>query len=223
MEWQLRKSIVEYGARVQAAGLVAASDGNISARLGSGRFLITPSGLALGELTAKDIVTIDADGREIAGERKKSSEYRLHLAVYDVRRDVQAIVHAHPPIANAFTFAQVSLAKCVVPEVAVTLGVIPTTPYATPSTQEGADVIRDFIKKHDAVMLQRHGSVTVGATLREAWHKLDKLEHTAKVIFAARLLGHVQPLSEEEVRKLARLREEMGLGAGADVLRACGM
>jgi L-fuculose-phosphate aldolase len=190
MEWQLRKAMVEHGARVQAAGLVAASDGNISVRLDRNRFLITPSGLSLGELTARDIVAIDGTGREIAGARKKSSEYRLN---------------------------------CVVPEVAVSLGSIPTTAYATPSTQEGADVIRGVIRDHDAVMLQRHGSVTVGATLREAWHKLDKLEHTAKVLLAARILGRVQPLSEGEIHKLAHLREEMGLGAADDVLRACGL
>jgi L-fuculose-phosphate aldolase len=207
MEWQLRKAMVEHGARVQAAGLVAASDGNISVRLDRNRFLITPSGLSLGELTARDIVAIDGTGREIAGARKKSSEYRLHLAIYDVRADVQAIIHAHPPTANAFTFAQLSLENCVVPEVAVSLGSIPTTAYATPSTQEGADVIRGVIRDHDAVMLQRHGSVTVGA----------------KVLLAARILGRVQPLSEGEIHKLAHLREEMGLGAADDVLRACGL
>lgn len=223
MEWQLRKEIVEVGREVHARGLVAASDGNISARLGRDRVLITPSGISLGRLRPADMVVIDHSGRKLTGDNKQSSEYRLHLAVYAERADVSAIVHAHPPIANGFTFAGQPLEACVVPEVVATLGNIPTTEYATPSTQEGADVIRPWIREHDAVMLQRHGSVTVGKTVRDAYSKLEKLEHTAQVLLVARQLGHVQPLSPDEVAKLAGLRESLGIGPGEDVYRACGM
>jgi L-fuculose-phosphate aldolase len=164
---------------------------------------------------------IDGRGRLLSGFNKPSSEYRLHLAIYEERADVPAVVHAHPPVANGFTFAGESLAACVVPEVVATLGNIPTTTYATPSTQEGADVIRAYVRDHDAVMLQRHGSVTVGATLLDAYHKLEKLEHTAQVLLVARQLGRVQPLSADEVARLAALRESLDLGPGADVFRAC--
>jgi L-fuculose-phosphate aldolase len=223
MEWQLRKAMVAIGREIHARGLVAASDGNLSARLGDERVLMTPSGVSLGHLRTASMVVIDHRGRQLAGEARPSSEYRLHLAVYAERADVQAVVHAHPPIANGFTFAGVPLDACVVPEVVATLGNIPTTEYATPSTQEGADVIRAYIRAHDAVMLQRHGSVTVGKTLRSAYHNLEKLEHTAQVLLTARQLGHVQPLSPEEIAKLAALREDLGLGPGADVYRACGV
>ncbi|HRX85852.1 MAG TPA: class II aldolase/adducin family protein, partial [Phycisphaerae bacterium] len=174
-------------------------------------------------LQPADMVVIDPRGRLLAGTRKPSSEYRLHLAVYEERPDVAAIVHAHPPIANGFTFAGQAIEACVVPEVVATLGSIPTTEYATPSTQEGADVIRRYIREHDAVMLQRHGSVTVGPTLLDAYHKLEKLEHTAQVLLVARQLGHVQPLAPDEVARLAGLRETLGIGPGESVYRACGM
>lgn len=223
MEWQLRKQIVAIGKEAHARGLVAASDGNISARLGRDRLLITPSGLSLGRLKIADMVVIDLGGRLLSGHGKASSEYRLHLAVYEERPDVQAIVHAHPPIANGFTFAGQPLQACVVPEVVATLGNIPTTEYATPSTQEGADVIRRYIRDHDAVMLQRHGSVTVGKTIVDAYHKLEKLEHTAQVLLVAHQLGRVQALSANEVARLAELRELLKLGPGADVFRACGL
>jgi L-fuculose-phosphate aldolase len=170
-----------------------------------------------------DMVVIDHRGRQLAGRHKTSSEYRLHLAIFEERADVHAIVHAHPPIANGFTFAGAALEACVIPEVVATLGNIPTTEYATPSTQEGADVIRRHIRDHDAVMLQRHGSVTVGPTLLDAYHKLEKLEHTAHVLLVARQLGHVQPLSPDEVSRLANLRESLNLGPGDTVYRACGM
>jgi len=223
LEWQLRKQMVEYGRRIADRGLVAASDGNLSIRLLRGRFLITPSGLSLGEIRPQDMVLIDANGRQLAGDCKRSSEYRLHLMVYEERGDVMAVVHAHPPIANAFTFAGVSLADCVVPEVVATLGRIPTTDYGTPSSDEGPQVARRLIREHDAIMLQRHGSVTVGKTLREAYHKLEKIEHTAQMLLAARSLGRVQSLSDDEIRKVALLREQLGIGPAADVLRACGL
>jgi len=223
MEWQLRKQIVDIGREAHARGLVAASDGNISARLGTDRILITPSGLSLGRLTPADLVVIDPRGRLLAGTCKASSEYRLHLAVYEVRPDVQAIVHAHPPIANGFTFAGRALEACVVPEVVATLGDIPTTEYATPSTQEGADVIRGCIRDHDAVMLQRHGSVTVGKTVLDAYQKLEKVEHTAQVLLVAHQLGQVHALSASEVERLAAMRQSLGLGSGAAVFRACGL
>jgi L-fuculose-phosphate aldolase len=222
MEWQLRKTIVEIGALVHSHGFVAASDGNISVRLGPDRVLITPSGLSLGRLRPQDMVVIDAAGRALSGARKPSSEYRLHLMIYEERADVRAVVHAHPPVANGFTFAGVSLADCVIPEVVATIGVIPTSEYATPSTVEGANVARGLIRDYDVIMLQRHGSVTVGPTLLDAYHKLEKLEHSAQVLLTARTLGKVQPLSQEEVAKLARLREDMGLGSGKDVFRVCG-
>lgn len=226
MEWQLRREMVSIAKRIDERRLVAASDGNISVRIGgghqrTGRILITPSGVALGSLRPQDIVMIDHDGRVLSGDLKKSSEFRLHLMVYELRKDVRAVIHAHPPIANAFTFAGVPLDSCIVPEVVATLGCIPTTEYGTPATDEGAIVAREVIADHDAIMLQRHGSVTVGDSLTSAYHKLEKLEHTAEVLLAAYQLGGPRKLSHDEILKLAKLREDLGIGSGDDVLRAC--
>ncbi len=226
MEWRLRREMVSVAKRIDERRLVAASDGNISVRIGGGRFgtgriLITPSGIALGSLRPQDIVMIDHKGRLLSGDLKKSSEYRLHLMVYEVRCDVQAVIHAHPPVANAFTFAGVPLDPCIVPEVVATLGRIPTSDYGTPATDEGATVARELIAEHDAIMLQRHGSVTVGESLVSAYHKLEKLEHTAEVLLAAYQLGGPKKLSQEEIEKLGKLREDLGIGAASDVLRAC--
>ncbi|NOX58146.1 MAG: class II aldolase/adducin family protein [Planctomycetes bacterium] len=223
MEWQLRQEMVSIGKRIDDRRLVAATDGNISARLHGGRILMTPSGIALGSLRPQDLVIIDHAGRLLSGTLKKSSEFRLHLMIYEERRDVVAVVHAHPPIANAFTFAGVPLDPCIVPEVVATLGSIPTTDYGTPATDEGANVARTLIANHDAIMLQRHGSVTVGPTLLSAYQKLEKLEHTAEVLLAAHQLGGPKKLSKDEILKLARLREDLGIGCGVEVLRACGL
>jgi L-fuculose-phosphate aldolase len=135
----------------------------------------------------------------------------LHLAVYETRPDVRAVIHAHPPIATAFSIAGVPLDECVIPEVVVSLGAIPTTEYASPSSPEGAEVIRRHIGECDALILARHGAVTVAEDVMRAYYKIEKLEYTAQVVLAARQLGRVQTLSPDEVKKLMALRERFGL------------
>jgi L-fuculose-phosphate aldolase len=222
-EWHIRRQIVEFAKRTYDKGFVAATDGNVSHRVSGDRILVTPSGSCLGELQPGDMVCVDVTGRFLSGSHKPTSELALHLAVYQTRPDVSAVLHAHPPIANAFTFAGESLDQCVIPEVVLGFGTIPTTAYATPSSDEGPQVIRDLIKDHDGLLLQRHGSLTVGATLRDAYYKLEKIEHAAVITLAARQLGHVIPLSPDEIRRLAAVSERYGWGPGRNVFRACGL
>jgi L-fuculose-phosphate aldolase len=130
----------------------------------------------------------------------------MHLAVYRLRPEVEAVVHAHPPLATAFSIAGISLEDFVLPEVVMTLGVIPTASYATPTTEEVPAAIADLIRNHDALVLERHGALTVGQDLMEAYNKMEKLEHSALIIFAALQLGRVQGLPPREVDKLMRLK-----------------
>ena len=233
-EAELRAEVVRISRLMWEKGFVAASDGNVSARLGRDRLLATPSGHSKGFLSTADVVLCDLEGRPVrssyqsGSKREPSSEILLHLAVYRHRADVRAVVHAHPPTAIAFSIAGISLAQCVLPEVVVNLGTVPTTAYATPSSLEGPQVIRDLIRDHDALILDRHGTVTVGETLFEAYMKLEKVEHLAKVTLAARQLGRVGLLPPEEVQKLIEVRrEKLGLpadyeGPGCINCGACG-
>jgi L-fuculose-phosphate aldolase len=229
----LREEIVRVCRLVWERGWVAATDGNASVRLGQDRLLVTPSGMSKGFFSASDVVVTNLDGEPVVSsrgraERVPSSEIALHLEVYRQRSDVRAVLHAHPPIALAFTIAGVSLAQCVLPEVIVNLGSIPTTAYATPSTVESAEVIHELILEHDALILDRHGSVTVGTTLFDAYMKLEKVEHLAQATLAARQLGRVGLLPQDQVRKLVEMRrEKLGLppdyeGPGCVLCGACG-
>jgi L-fuculose-phosphate aldolase len=209
-EWRARRLIVQYARRMYERGLVAATDGNISARLAGDRLLVTPSGCCLGELAPDELLITDGKGRALSGRGRPTSESAIHAAVYAVRSDVHAVVHAHPPYANAFSFAGRELDACVIPEVVVGLGRVPTTPYATPSSPEGAAVVSELIRRHDALLLQRHGSVTVGADVRDAFLKLEKLEHAAQVLFLARQLGPVTPLSADELARLSGVAAHYG-------------
>jgi len=210
-----REEIVKYSHRVQQHGFVSATDGNLSIRLDEERILITPSGLPKGDMTLEDPLLIDMEGNKIEGEGKPSSETRMHLEVYRLRSDVHAVIHAHPPKCIAFTVAGVPLDTCLLPEVVVTIGAVPTSRYATPTTEEVPQSIRDYIKKSNAVMLARHGSLTVGPDLGTAFKILEKMEHSASIAIYAKILGGIQPFTEEELKKLYALRSEWGVKSPA--------
>ena len=129
-ERMLRQEIVKIGRLLYDRGLIVAGDGNISARLGEDLLITTPAGACKGMLDADDMVVVDLEGRVRGGVRRPSSELQMHLAVYRNRADVRAVVHAHPPTAVACTLAGVTMDECVLPEVILTLGSVPTAPFA---------------------------------------------------------------------------------------------
>jgi L-fuculose-phosphate aldolase len=224
-EHELRREMVRVGRLVWERGYVAATDGNLSARLGSNRLLVTASGLSKGFLSDEGLIVIGLDGEPVPAYRgrgqRPSSEISMHLEVYRQRPDVNAVVHAHPPLATAFSIAGVSLARCVIPEVIVTLGGIPTAEYATPGTAEVPVSIRQAICDYDAIILAHRGSLTVGSTLWEAYLRLEKVEHTAEITLAAQQLGQVHTLSPEAVEKLAQKRRELLQRQGRDLCEGC--
>lgn len=224
-EHDLRQEMVRVARLIWEKGYVAATDGNLSARLGSDRLLVTASGLSKGFLSSDDLVVLRLDGEPVTSYRgrgkRPSSEISMHLEVFRQRPDVNAVVHAHPPLATAFSIAGVSLARCVIPEVIVTLGGIPTTEYATPGTTEVPGSIRQAICDYDAIILAHHGSLTVGSTLWEAYLRLEKVEHTAQITMAAQQLGRVNTLSPQAVEKLAKKRRELLQRQGRDLCEGC--
>ena len=210
--WKAREEIAYWSKKVQEYGFVSVTDGNLSIRLDEERVLITPSGVPKGEVELESPIIIDMEGNKIEGEGRPSSEGKLHLEVYKVRPDVTAVIHAHPPKCIAFTVAGVPIDTCLLPEVVITMGAIPTSPYATPTTDEVPVSIRPHIVKSNAVMMARHGSLTVGKTLRDAFRLLEKMEHCATIALYAKMLGGPVPFSEGELEKLYALRDRGGNG-----------
>lgn len=222
-EREIRNDIVSVCHMMWQKGFVAATDGNVSVRTGKDRVLCTPSGLSKGLVQARDLVVTDMSGKKLTGEKDVTSEILLHLEIYRRRDDVAGVVHAHPPMATAFSIAGVSLAQCVIPEVVLTMGAIPTSEYATPSSGEGPAAVSDLITRCDALILDRHGSLTVGADVFSAYLKLEKVEHCAQVTLAARQLGRVRTLSTEQVNKLVALRRDMGISGRTIECNNCGI
>jgi L-fuculose-phosphate aldolase len=216
-EAELRAGIVEVGRRMYARGYTASNDGNISARLEPGRLLMTPKSVCKGFMTPDMLCITDEHGRKLEGDRDPSSEMLMHLEVYRQRPDVQAVVHAHPPIATGFAVAGIPLDRAVLAEVLTTLGSIPIAEYATPSTRELPEAVRRYIKAHDGMLLANHGALTVGGDLFSAYYKMETIEHFAKISLVARLLGRENLIAREEVDRLQGLRGTYGIKAPAPI------
>lgn len=203
-EREARDAICETARDIWQRGLGAAGDGNLSIRLSKDRVLTTPSACHKGRLRPRDLVVTDLQGRSL-GPGKASSELALHLEAYRQRPDIGAVIHAHPPMALAWDLAGGRLDEVVVSEVVFAFGTAASAPYTTPTTRDVPDVLGRYIACYDVVVMPRHGSVTVGPSLDAAFIKLDALEHTAKVLCTARLLGGGQPLPDAEVERLFAL------------------
>lgn len=193
---------LEIGQRLDRKGFIAANDGNLSCLDDDGTLLVTATGARKGHLREDQIVRVDRTGKLLHGEFPPSSELEMHLAVYAERADVRAVVHAHPPHATAFAVARQPLADCVLPEVILTLGSVPIAPYATPGTGELGESIRDLVRRHDALLLANHGALTVGDDLESAYFVMERLEHSATILFFAQMLGQVTRLDPQQVARL---------------------
>jgi L-fuculose-phosphate aldolase len=218
-EASLRADIVEIGRRLYARGYVASNDGNISVRLDASRLLMTPAGVSKGFMTPEMMVVTDFEGRVVGdgGGRRPSTEIQMHLVAYRERPDVQAVVHAHPPLATGFAVAGIALDRAVLAEVVTTLGSIPIAEYGTPSTKELPAAVAKFVRAHDGMLLANHGALAIGKDLFSAYYKMETIEHAAQISLVARQLGREHLLSRDEVKRLQDLRGNYGIASPAPI------
>lgn len=203
---RIRHEIVRMCQLLYQRGLIVGTEGNVSVRVAPDQLWITPTGCHKGLMQPEDLVLIDLDGRVHFGHGRPSSETAMHLALYQCRADVQAVVHAHPPIATALTVAGYRFESALLPEAVVALGDVPTLAYQMPTTPQFAQAIGEAMRQADAVLLENHGSVTVGASLRMAFARMEMIERVAHILYCAQTLGRVQRLSPEAVEALQALR-----------------
>lgn len=216
-EQEARVAIVAAGRRLYERRILASIEGNMSIRLEGDRIVATPSGINKGLMQPSDMVVTDLEGNPESGGNP-SSEMRMHLAIYKVRSDLGAIVHAHPTVATGYAVAGKQLPPAVLAEIVTTLGCIPIAPYGTPSTDELAEAVVGPIRNYDALLLANHGALTAGDNLETAEERMYQLEHFAEVSLVAELLGGPQAFSIAEVDRLSSLREQAG---GRPVPPAC--
>lgn len=206
---ELREHICDICHKMWQLGWVAANDGNVSVKLPDGTFLATPTGMSKSFITPEKLVHIDQDGQilDASAGLKPSSEIKMHLRCYKEREDVGAVLHAHPPVATGYAVANKPLDEYSMIETVIALGSIPVTPYGTPSTYEVPDRIAPYLGEHDALLLQNHGALTVGADLITAYYRMETLELFAKISLNAHLLGGAKEISRENIDRLISMRE----------------
>jgi L-fuculose-phosphate aldolase len=212
-EREHREDICQVGRLVFQKGWVAANDGNITIRLDPERILATPTGVSKGMLSPDDLIIVDMKGNKIAGRAERTSEIAMHLTVYEMRPDIKAVVHAHPPVSTGFATAGRALNLALLPEVVIGLGCVPTAAYGLPGTPALTEPMLPLIPKYDALMMANHGSVCYGEDVFKAYFRMETVEHFARIQLVAELLGGPTVLPRTEVDKLLDSRTRYGVKA----------
>lgn len=220
-EKEARKLIVEIGRLMYDRGYVTSSDGNISYRLGENLILATPTQVSKGRMTEEMMALTDLQGSAL-NDKRMSSEIKMHLLIYNMRPDVNAVCHAHTPHGTAFAAAGLSIDQPILSEVILTLGCVPLTAYGTPSTSELTDALKPYVEHHNALLLENHGVVAYGKDLWQAFDRLETLEHTAKIAILAKTLGGANNLSKDSIEKLVNIREKAGYLPEKARCQSCG-
>lgn len=208
-ESQHRQEIAAAGRRIYQRGYISGGDGNISVRLDGGRLLATPSGISKGFMSPEDMVLTDLEGRRISGTREPSSEIKMHVLIYRLRPDAQAVVHAHPPVATGYASAGLALDRPLTAESVLTLGTVPLAAYATPGTPEVSQSLEKLVPGHDAVLMANHGVVAYGNSLEQALCRMETVEHVANIGLVTEILGRKSELDPQSVEKLLAIRQRL--------------
>lgn len=204
-------SIAEVCRRLHARNLLASADGNVSVRLSDEEILFTPTGVNKAYLNEKDLAVVTLDNRVLKGN--PSGERLMHLEVYRRCPRARAIVHAHPPTAIAWTVARPDLNELpaeALSELILALGSIPIAPYARPGTAEMGTILAPYLPGSRVILLARHGALSWGEDLEEAYNGMERLEHVAIILKNAHDLGGLTFLPKEEVVALKEMRSRMG-------------
>lgn len=204
-----RKAIADVCHRLYERYYLVATSGNVSVRWNDG-FLITPCATRKDSITPASIVTCRIDGTPTDPSLQPSSETAMHREVYRLRPDIGSAIHAHPHYCLACSLAGISLTEMLLPELAIYIGPVPSVPYATPGTEEMAEVLAPLLPKHNAFLLQRHGVLVLGKDLLDAYNRLEHLEHVAHVAYLVSSMGTIEPLTKTELRKLTWQARHLG-------------
>lgn len=200
---EVKKELVKYGKKMVQSGLVAGAGGNISARSGQNIYL-KPSGYALDELTEENLTTVDIETGKVLGGLKPTSEVAMHLACYRARDDVKAVVHTHSPWASGVISSGGTI-EPMFPEFIADLDRVVKIKYILPTTELLANKVGEVISDGSTVLMENHGVLAVGRTLKEAYYRSLVIEDAAKSLIAAKIMGIPRFLTPEEIEEIRKL------------------
>lgn len=207
---KLKDEIIQIGKRLYDKDLTSGTSGNISVRTEKG-IMITASGTSLADLSRDDIVLVDYAGKEFDKGKKASSEKILHLGIYNLRKDINAIVHCHAPCVSAFAVAHIELDKPNLAENVIYFGKIPLAKYAMPSSDELVKNTVFHFDKYKAVLMANHGIIVGDSSLKKAFYMMETAESYAKISMYTKVLGKEVLLSKESISELEALKASLKL------------
>jgi L-fuculose-phosphate aldolase len=199
-----RKEVAMFMRRLYRQGLTTTSGGNISLKISDEIIAITPSATDKGRMRWKEVGIMTLVGENFTPELKPSIENEMHLSIYRKKKEISAIVHAHPLFASAFTALKCKINTCLTAEAKAICGDPCIVPYALMGTRELASVASESIMKSDILLLENHGILTTGSSLLQAFDKLEVLENAARMTIIVELAGKKKPLSKSRVRELEK-------------------
>lgn len=202
-------SIIKYGKKLGQKNCTPGTSGNISVRLGK-NIMISASGSALGDLRPEDVVIMDFGTNLIKGKKKPSSEKHLHARIYEMRPDINAIIHCHAPYVSSFAVAHIPLSKPIISENVFYFGEIPLADYAMPSSDDLVEFTSKFFDKHDAVLMANHGIIIGGKDIKDVYYKMETAETYAQIYLNSFILGGSHDLSQKHIEEIYELRKLMG-------------
>ncbi len=211
-----RRAVLEAARAMHRAGLVVASSGNVSARVGppdAQLLAITTAGKDYASMGVDEVVAVDFDGEPVEGDGMPSTEMLLHTAVYRARPDVRAVMHTHSVYASALAVAGEPLPPLIDEMVVSVGGEVDVSAYAFPGTEELGDAVVAALGERNAALIRNHGLVGVGETLAEALRVCEMTERAAHIYAAAKSFGAPAPLPPDAVeteKALFRMRREAG-------------
>lgn len=208
---ELIDELIQVAKLLHSKNFLAANDGNLSYRIDQKRILITPSGVPKWKLSPDDYALVSESGEILHG--KPSSELAMHLKVYQECPKARCVVHAHPPVSIAWSIAKPHLKflpdECI-SELILATGRIPIAPYARPGTSQMAEALSAFLPEYRVMILARHGALSWGESVEEAYNGIERLEHAALILKEAESLGGLSTLPVHEIEFLREKRKEIG-------------
>jgi L-fuculose-phosphate aldolase len=200
-----RKDVAHFMRRLYKRGLTTTSGGNVSLRLSDDVILITPSATDKGRMKWKEVAIMNLSGKNFTPDLKPSMETSMHLSIYRKKKDIRAIVHAHPVFASLFTAIKSKINTGLTAEAKAILGDPLFVKYALMGSKALADIAAENVMKCDILLLENHGILTVGSSLLQAFDKIEVLENAAKMTLMTEMTGKIKPLDKIRIQELERL------------------
>lgn len=197
-----RKEVAYFMRRLYKQRLTTTSGGNISFRINKEIIAITSASTDKGRMNWKDVVLMKLTGKNLTDHLKPSLESEMHLDIYRKSLNIKAIVHAHPTMASTFSASGRKIETNLTAEARVILGEPATAPYALMGSKELANIVSDIACHSRVILMENHGVLSVGATLLQAFDRLEVLEMASKMNIFIELIGHKKRLSRLRIEEL---------------------